>query len=63
LTWIIDNLKSGESKTIHITVRAENIGTYKAYAIKIASNLYDWSLADEAQTSYILVTEQNIGSL
>ncbi len=62
LIWTIDTLNPGESKTIHIVVCAEDLGTYTIYAIKTASsNPNDWNSANNAQTNYIVATEREIG--
>ncbi len=56
LTWIISSLASGGSISLHITVKADIIGTYKPFANKTNSTPYDWNPANNVQTNYITRT-------
>ncbi|QUH22613.1 DUF11 domain-containing protein [Methanobacterium alkalithermotolerans] len=59
VTWIIDNLNSGESKTIHITVKADQAGTYTISSHKkSASTAYDWNMASNSQKSKLIINER-----
>ncbi len=59
VTWIIDNLNSGESKTIHITVKADQAGTYTISSHKkSASTAYDWNTASNSQKSKLIINER-----
>ena len=54
LNWNISSLTSGESITLHITVKAESLGNYTLFASKKGPNVpYDWNYANDAQTIYI----------
>ena len=49
--------KPRDATTLHITIKAENNGTYTATATKTGpTNTYDWNPTNNTQTNYI--TEQ-----
>ncbi|MBU4535578.1 MAG: DUF11 domain-containing protein, partial [Euryarchaeota archaeon] len=59
LTWIIDNLESGESRTINITVKAEEKGTYTITANKKATSTpYEWNGANNSQKNKLIINER-----
>ena len=57
LTWNINTLNPGDTTTLHITIKAENNGTYTTTANKTTPDTpYDYNYTNNTQTDYITRT-------